>query len=260
VPVSVMPENDARAPHLKENLWGYGKRLRFVDGAMQRELPGRRRCELRVLDVGCGNGSQLAVPLANSGYQVVAVDRHLPSIQRGRGLAPAVEFHHGVVEDLPISKFDCVIVSEVLEHLDAPEELLTKVLPHLSESGLLVVTVPNGYGEFELDRRLYQALQVDKFVVRLRSVFKGDNREKSCAGSDEESPHLQQFSLTRLHQMFDRSHLVLLETRGTSFVSGPLIAHLLGKTQCFVDFNAAIADHLPLLLVAGWMFCLKRAP
>ncbi len=147
---------DARAPYLQENLWGYGKRLRFVDGAMQRAFPGRERCELRVLDVGCGNGSQLAIPLADGGYQVTAVDPHGPSIQRGQRSAPGVRFHHGVVSDLPVSKFDCVIISEVLEHLHAPEVLLGMALPYLAESGILIITVPNGYGEFELDRRSYR--------------------------------------------------------------------------------------------------------
>src|ERR1700678_2749826 len=50
------PESNARIPYLRENLWGYGKRLRFVDGAIQREFPGKKRGDLRILDVGCGNG------------------------------------------------------------------------------------------------------------------------------------------------------------------------------------------------------------
>src|ERR1700744_5882751 len=127
--VDSISEREARGPQLQENLWGYGKRLRFVDSAIQREFPGRKRCELRVLDVGCGNGSQLAIPLADGGDQVTAVDPHESSVQRGRRLSPAISFHHGVVSDLPLSTYDCVIISEVLEHLDAPEVLLRMSLP-----------------------------------------------------------------------------------------------------------------------------------
>jgi SAM-dependent methyltransferase len=253
-----MSERDARAPYLQENLWGYGKRLRFVDGAMQREFPGKKRFELRVLDIGCGNGSQLAIPLADGGYQVTAVDPHGPSIQHGRRSAPDVRFHHGVVSDLPLSKFDCVILSEVLEHLDAPEMLLGMALPYLAESGILIITVPNGYGEFELDRRSYHALHVDKLVAWLYSVFKNGKYKEYLAGSDNESPHVQRFTVSRLRKMFDRNNLLLVEARGTSLASGPLILHLLGRFEIFIRLNAAIADHLPLPLVSGWMFCLRR--
>jgi len=41
-------------------------------------------------------------------------------------------------------------------------------------------------------------------------------------------------------------------------VSGPMMAHLFGKFHIFVRLNAALADHLTLALVSGWMFALKR--
>ena len=142
---------------------------------MRREFPEKNRCELSVLDVGCGNGSQLAIPLADGGYQVTAIDLHQSSIERGRRSSSAVKFHHGSVSDLPLIKFDCVIISEVLEHLNAPEILLRTALPYLSESGILVITVPNGYGEFEVqDRRVYRSLRVDKMIAWLRSAFNND--------------------------------------------------------------------------------------
>ena len=253
------PESNVRTPYLRENLWGYGKRLRFVDGAIQREFPGRKRSDLRILDIGCGNGSQLAIPLADGGYDVTAVDSHQPSIQRGRRLGPAVKFHHGVVSDLPLSKFDCVIISEVLEHLAAPEQLLGMALPYLAEPGILIITVPNGYGEFEWDQRFYSALHIDKLVGWLRSIFQRSKQNEDFGGSDDESPHLQRFTLPSLYKMFDRHHLLPIEARGTSLLSGPFVAHLFGNFELFIRLNAAIADHLPLSLVAGWMFALRRA-
>ena len=253
-------ERDARAPYLQENLWGYGKRLCFVDSTMQQTFPGRKRCDLRVLDVGCGNGSQLAGPLSGGGYQVTGVDPHLPSIERGRRLAPAVSFVHGVVSSLPPSKFDCVIICEVLEHLDAPEVLLSSALPYLAPSGVLIVTVPNGYGEFEFDLRLYRALRMDKLVRRLYSLLRGADAKVYIAGSDDESPHVQRFTVSGVRKLFERNNLQMLEARGTSLVSGPIVLHLLGRFQSFVLLNAAVADYLPWPLASGWMFALKRAP
>ena len=41
-----------------ENLWGYLKRLRFVQDVIAESFPHRAANSLRVLDVGCGNGSE----------------------------------------------------------------------------------------------------------------------------------------------------------------------------------------------------------
>jgi hypothetical protein len=38
----------------------------------------------------------------------------------------------------------------------------------------------------------------------------------------------------------------------------PLIAHLFGKFSFFAHVNAAIADLVPLVCIAGWMFALRR--
>lgn len=220
-------------------------------------FPGRKRSDIRVLDVGCGNGSQLAIPLSNGGYQVTGVDPHLPSIERGCRFASAVKFVHGVVSHLPPSKFDCIIVSEVLEHLDAPEDLLDATLPYLAQSGVLIITVPNGYGEFELDQWLYRGLRMDKLVARLYSLSRANQESVYIAGSDDETPHIQRFTVSQLRELFDRSHLQLIEARGTSMMSGPIVLHLLGRFESFVRLNAAAADHLPWSLASGWMFALK---
>jgi hypothetical protein len=58
--------------------------------------------------------------------------------------------------------------------------------------------------------------------------------------------------------MFERNGLVLAESRGTSLASGPFIEHLFAKSKIFIRLNAAIADHVPLVVVSGWMFALRR--
>ena len=253
-----MAEQAQRVPYLAENIWGYGKRLHFVDNALQTAFPGALRQTLSVLDIGCGNGSQLAIPLATAGYQVTAVDPHKPSIEHGRSFGSQVRFIHGTVNALPPRRFDCVILSEVLEHLTQPEELLRNALPYLERNGIMVVTLPNGYGEFELDRRAYHRLRLDKLVLRLRALSPQRKSAPELAGSDCGSPHVQRFTLPALRRLFEDHQLNLISARGTSLVSGPVIAHLFAHWHAFVRLNAAMADRLPLSLAAGWMFILKR--
>jgi SAM-dependent methyltransferase len=250
-------EQEARAPYLEENIWGYGKRLRFVDDTILRGFPQSKRCQLTVLDVGCGNGSQLAIPLAEAGYQVTGVDPHQQSIERGRRLSPAVRFHHGVISDLGPRKFHCVIISEVLEHLDAPEVLLRAALAYLAECGILIITVPNGYGEFELDSRLYRMLRIDRLVAWLWANFSKNKNKEYLAGSDDKSPHVQRFTLPRLRRIFERNGLLVAEARGTSLASGPLMLLALGSSTNLIQLNVAITDRLPLSLASGWMFSLR---
>jgi 2-polyprenyl-3-methyl-5-hydroxy-6-metoxy-1,4-benzoquinol methylase len=110
-----------------ENLWGYAKRLRFVRQTIASAFPRREPGSLRVLDVGCGNGSQLALPLARRGFRVAGVDTHAPSIEHARRDARDLlnaRFVRGRVEDLDPELFDVVILSEVLEHVTDPSALL----------------------------------------------------------------------------------------------------------------------------------------
>lgn len=49
-------------------------------------------------------------------------------------------------EDDPGQRYDVIIASKVLEHVDAPDQLLQYFRDRLVEGGRLVVTIPNGFG------------------------------------------------------------------------------------------------------------------
>src|SRR5688572_5791207 len=101
-----------------ENLWGYLKRLQFVQHVIAESFSYRSADSLRVLDVGCGNGSELALPLARLGFQVTGIDIHAPSIEHARLLGVDVSnlsYVCGPVEELKSPPYDVVILSEVLE-------------------------------------------------------------------------------------------------------------------------------------------------
>src|SRR5438046_1622775 len=132
---------------IKEDLWGYAKRLRFVCGSIEAAFQGRPASDLRILDVGCGTAIQLGLPLARLGYVLTGIDLHESSIVKARELAhgcPNASFVCGKVEYLDAEPFNIVIISEVLEHVREPEELLRGAMRHLQKNGLMIVTVPNG--------------------------------------------------------------------------------------------------------------------
>jgi SAM-dependent methyltransferase len=254
---------------LEENPWGYGKRLRFVAEAIATEYRDRSPDSVRVLDVGCGNGSLLAIPLARAGLDVTGVDLHRPSIERARRTADAIPNAHfiaGAVTDLTEPPFDVVILSEVLEHVFDPEVLLLVSLEHLKPDGIVVITVPNGYGEFEIDswifRTLHLRVAVDflKRVLRTGSAASVAGSEPDIAATDnEDCPHVQFFRRRRLQQMFRECSLALVRESAGSFVCGPLVCHALGRSRRFIEWNVRVADRLPLAFASSWHFVLRLA-
>lgn len=95
----------------------------------------------RVLEVGCGNG-RLARALARAGYDVVAVD---PQAPKGR------IFRRCRIEDLDeAGRFDAVVASVSLHHVDNLAVVLDKVRSFLRPGGRLIV---NEFAWDRLDRK-----------------------------------------------------------------------------------------------------------
>ena len=98
-----------------------------------------------VLDIGCGQG-ELASALKANCISVTGVDI---SEQALKIAAPTLaksycfDIEKNWPEDLLNQKFDCMIASEVIEHLFAPEEFLQKVRKILKKDGCLILTTPN---------------------------------------------------------------------------------------------------------------------
>jgi SAM-dependent methyltransferase len=88
-----------------------------------------------VLDLGCGAGDLGAV-IARAGHEVLGVDHQRSLIERGRaqyGGIPNFRLEHGDARDFLRKegrKFDLLLLSHVLEHLDAPVDFLREFAPH----------------------------------------------------------------------------------------------------------------------------------
>lgn len=239
-----------------EDLWGYAKRLRFVrDSICAAFLQGS---ELQVLDVGCGNGSQLAIPLANdAGLAVTGIDPDRRSIERANQLAGStsnLKFICGSVADLPAgSLFDVVILSEVLEHLDQPAQMLLAAVEFLQPRGILIVTVPNGYGEFEIDSWIFRRLRLQKLVNRF-----AQQQQVLAATDNAESGHVQFFTRSYLLRLFREARLSIFREGTASLFAGPIIGHFIARSSRLIEWNAGITDRLPFALASGWYFALRR--
>jgi ubiquinone biosynthesis O-methyltransferase len=240
-----------------ENLWGYKKRLRFVQHVFAESFSQRPPDSLRVLDVGCGNGSELALPLARLGFQVTGIDIHAPSIEHARQLGVDVSnlnYVCGRVEELKSPHYDMVILSEVLEHLTEPRFLLLAAIEHLNKNGIIIVTVPNGYGEFEIDSWLFRVFRLQRIV----DVVARNSKQVIAATDNHESGHVQFFTRGQLRRLFADCSLSVAREGVASFLAGPFVGHTLARSARFVEWNARVTDKLPRVLASGWYFALRR--
>jgi 2-polyprenyl-3-methyl-5-hydroxy-6-metoxy-1,4-benzoquinol methylase len=104
---------------------------------------------LRILDIGCGNGS-LSNFLAKNGYEVVGIEESESGVKFASHTFPDCHFIQGSIYNLPYTalgdKFDVVIASEVIEHLFYPKELVRNAKKCLNPNGRLILTTPyHGY-------------------------------------------------------------------------------------------------------------------
>jgi len=99
-----------------------------------------------VLDLGCGDGTLLATLVAQREVKASGIDISEEALRlaRRRGLTDVRLANLSLPEFAIAGEYDYITVTEVLEHIANPEDLLAKVRGHFRRT--LIVSVPNvGY-------------------------------------------------------------------------------------------------------------------
>lgn len=99
-----------------------------------------------VLDIGCGKG-ELDINMAHNVKTITGIDirlRRIQSAQKHSKHIKNAEFITMSIFDLnEIEKYDVIILSDVLEHVEKQKELLKKSLTLLRGDGIMFVSTPN---------------------------------------------------------------------------------------------------------------------
>lgn len=102
-----------------------------------------------VADAGVGLGIALKELLRGSEpKEVIGFDFSSKALETASELLPHARFEHRGIYDEPTEQFDVVISTEVLEHLERPDEALRSLARMLRPRGVLVLTVPDGRIDF----------------------------------------------------------------------------------------------------------------
>lgn len=243
---------------LTENTYGDAKRLAFVDALVRSRRPHS------VLDVGCGSGDLLTAPLAaaHPEVDVVGVDADAVSLAHANARHGGGNLCFLPFPELPRERrFDLVIASEVIEHVENPDEFLRELRGRLTDGGAILLTLPNGYGPAELGATLEALLQVSGAYRVVRALWRALGLKRAAAMQQAPalvdslaiSPHVNFFGFRAIRALLAEAGLAVESYRPRTFLCGFGFDHLLALCRA-VEWNARVADRLPPAMVSDWMF------
>ncbi len=222
------------------------KKLRFIFDAVRSHAENNARdpSELKILEVGCGDGS-ITLPLSSFGGTVQAFDLDenlVAGVKQSisdRGIANiTLRRDNAYTFDAGGTKFDIIVVSEVLEHTDQPADIVAKLKSHLAARGILIATVPNGYGPWELKNK----------VVKLMTL--NTAKDKECGHH-----HVQFFTFASFNRMLNANGFSLAGHASSDVLSG--LSYCVSKNAVIAGIDLWLANILPAWMASGWYFIFK---
>ena len=232
-------------------------RLEFVYHAL---LPVKPR---KVLDMGCGTGEHLTQYIARlfPSAAVYGVDSDEKSINfaKLKSARQNLRFSSDIPENV---FFDSIIASEVLEHVQNPYHVLLSLRSKLRNDGLLVITVPNGYGCSEFMAATESLLHLSgalKVLRKARQVLKPGRKPRDARPDTLAiSPHINFFRFKKLLRMFSECGFDLMAYQGRMFLHNFICSVVIDKSESLSKINADLGKVLPACMVSDWMFALKK--
>jgi len=236
-------------------------RLMYICNALRVKKP------MSVLDIGCGTGDHLTAYLAMlfPRTEILGVDADKASIDHARNKYIHLK-NLTFSSSLPPNRVcDAIIASEVLEHVENPYQFLLSLRPALKDNGLLIITVPNGYGCSEIMALIVVLLNLSGVLPALRKVKRfmiKKPKELLLSTTDTlaVSPHINFFGFRKLHTIFVHCGFEFQGYRGRMFLHNFICSMVIDMSKTLAKWNAQLGSVLPPSFVSDWMFTLKKIP
>jgi 2-polyprenyl-3-methyl-5-hydroxy-6-metoxy-1,4-benzoquinol methylase len=238
-----------------ENIFGHTKKLRYILNRIADVI--RENPTATILDFGCGNGVAVAQYLIGAlpeTARYVGVDLHPASIEfasRHFGRSNAT-----FTERLP-DACDAIVYADVLEHLDEPAAILDAHARILRPGGIIVGSIPNGVGPFELESALDRRFRISARIASVMARVRGRPSDETPYNID--SGHVQFYRRRAFEQMLVDAGFHITDFRNGCFFGGMVTERVLriGGQPLFRG-NSAVAAYLPYWAVSTWLFSAAR--
>lgn len=237
-------------------------RLDAVIDSVERFRAGRPASAIPILDVGCGTGN-LAKPLASLGYPMLGIDIDGASVEEAARDARLPNARFAQTDPLTYrseSPYAVVVLSEVLEHLAEPARMLSHLRELLVPGGLLVLTVPNGYGPWEgmnFAKRVLGRCGLGGPLLAFQRAF--GFGKATLQSRNPHLDHVQFFTRQRLRGLARQAGFDVERERSLSFLIGVFpFSWAFRRAPALETVDREVAGWLPPALASGWLFELRR--
>lgn len=235
------------------------KRLDFIVN----QIKSLNKPTAKIIDIGCGNGN-ISMALGSLGYEVLGVDIDANSIENARrkNSFEKVQFEVLDVSKLEAAqKFDAVVCSEVLEHLENPTKMVSIISHILENDGIFVATVPNGFGPREIlitrPMQWLTAHKLDKGIIAFKKLL-GYNAS-TLQSSNEDLTHIHFFTYGALSGMMKSNGFQPHQYQNGDFLERIFPISLFTKRIKFLQrLDCWMIDFLPKQLSGGFYTSWKK--
>lgn len=236
---------------INENIYGHKSRLDWFKKSIKKKEKG--------VEFGCGTGIMISSQLLQDGYDIIGLDLDNNSIELGRkiyienGLNPN-QLQCKKIEEFDDNYFDYVIASEVFEHIYEKDidSILIAIKKKLKPKGVLIVTVPNGYGWFEFENFLWTTLKM-RLIFRVLLISQTFNfirivRKKNFSkypSTIANSPHVRRFTLKSIQQLLIKHNFEIEAYTGSVMFCGGFSDMFFSGIDFIMNFNKWLGSKFP---------------
>jgi 2-polyprenyl-3-methyl-5-hydroxy-6-metoxy-1,4-benzoquinol methylase len=212
-----------------ENTFGHKKRLYWMIDKLEQDNS--------ILEVGCGTGIMITCPLLKLGFDIHGIDIDEESINYGKEIFSQNELDSNrlILDDIGHirHKYDVIILSEVLEHIpkSEAEDFIVKIKKLMNKNSKLLITIPNGYGWFELESLIYfklkiwnffSLIKIPKIVDWVKKLIIRDEFTNNEVSTLSSSPHVRRFTLRTASEFLKDNGITVNSKEGSTLFAGPM--------------------------------------
>lgn len=247
-----------------ENIYAHTKKLVYILSVIKKYAQRLSLSDntLSLLDFGCGNGvavSQYLIKSIKRGGEYLGVDIHEPSLnyaQQNFGDAHAnVRFMKHISANY---WFDIIVYADILEHLAEPGDILRKHHGMLKDDGCIVGAIPNGYGPFEIEKRIDRCLGLSRLLqllFRIKRFLVGTRHASAeMIPYNMASGHVQFFTKKAFFTLLHNAGFEVVDFMNGAFLGAPITERFFLRGEIITKWNAGVADYLPSWMVSTWYF------
>lgn len=142
----------------------------------------------KILDIGCGDGL-IAFLLSRRNNTVWGIDNNATAIKLAKKKTKSKLFLKKDAYKIEYKKqFDCVILSDIIEHLKNPLKVIENSFNALKDEGTLILSTPLPLSNGIIDKFNYKEYTEKEIIDLLRDYFKLlDRKILKWPGSNRES-------------------------------------------------------------------------